>query len=169
MGVRTASRQFVLLSPNLNPLYYLHLLRVSNRIGLFWAIWGPGMTRLQWPSSPHTGHVVFHTRTSGRGADQTDMGLGRRLAILLILRVCFVNFLSMSSRDFPRVSGTQNRTKKNATKQMTPNIQNVYPVPSWVTKSLNVSVTTEVHAQLKAVATLAAGPRILAVINGKQN
>jgi len=97
------------------------------------------------------------------------IGSGFRCAIELILLTCLTGTLptpvklrSMSSRLLPWVSGTQNMINTRPIKQMPPNIQKVPSVPKTRNKSANVLVTTNVQAQLKAVANEAAVPRILA-------
>lgn len=97
------------------------------------------------------------------------IGSGFRCAMELILLTCLtgplptpVKFRSMSSRLLPCVSGTQNMTNTKPIKQILPNSQKAPSGPRTRNKSENVLVTTNVQAQLKAVANDAAVPLILA-------
>lgn len=103
------------------------------------------------------------------------IGNGFKCAMELILRTCLtgplptpVRLRSMSSRLLPWVSGTQNIMNTRPSKQIPPNIQKAPSEPKTRNKSAKVLVTTNVQAQLNAVASEAAVPLILAVEKKKK-
>jgi len=104
------------------------------------------------------------------------IGSGLKCAMELIRLTCLtgplptpVKLRSMSSRLLPCVSGTQNMTNTKPNRQMPPKNQKAPSAPNTRNRSENVLVTTNVQAQLKAVANEAAVPLILAERIRKNN